>query len=126
MKLNNHGWGFREMIYLSCGLLIALGISIYYISRLYGSLENSMNQNQYFELETKLENAAVSYIYDRNLEINGYYKVSYSTLKEEGFINELKDNAGNVCGGYVVVSNLGDNLNYKGYISCNDYVTDGY
>ena len=126
MKLNNCGWGFKEMIYLSCGLLIALGISIFYISRLYGSLEETMDQNIYFELETKIEDAAISYKYDRDLEVNGYYKVSYSTLKKEGYIKELKDNEGNVCGGYVVISEFGDNLNYKGYINCKDYVTDGY
>ena len=75
MKLNNGGWGFREMIYLSCGLLIALGISIFYISRLYGSLEKSFDKNDYFELETKLENAAIAYKNDRELDINGYYKI---------------------------------------------------
>ena len=126
MKLNNGGWGFREMIYLSCGLLIALGISIFYISRLYGSLEKSFDKNDYFELETKLENAAIAYKNDRELDINGYFKINASTLKNEGYIDQLKDKNGNICAGYVVISEFGDNIDYKGYISCNNYVTDGY
>ena len=126
MNLNNRGWGAREMIFLSCGLLIALSVSIFYISKLYGSIDEATSNSTYFELETELESAAIRYRNDNDINVNGTYKISYGTLKTEGYIEELKDPDDNLCGGYVIISRLDNDLNYEGYISCNDYVTDGY
>jgi hypothetical protein len=129
MYLNNNGWGLRAMIFLSSGLLLALLISIYFIAQLYSSMGDVFSSNQYFELETKLESAAIRYRNDYDLDISGEYKVSYGTLKKEGYIDTLKDNDGNLCGGYVIIKNgvdEVDNLNYEAYISCDNYVTDGY
>lgn len=129
MYLNNNGWGLRAMIFLSSGLLLALLISIYFIAQLYSSMGDVFSSNQYFELETKLESAAIRYRNDYDLDISGEYKVSYGTLKKEGYIDSLKDKDGNLCGGYVIIKNgvdEVDNLNYEAYISCDNYVTDGY
>ncbi len=129
MYLNNNGWGLRAMIFLSSGLLLALLISIYFIAQLYSSMGDVFSSNQYFELETKLESAAIRYRNDYDLDISGEYKVSYGTLKKEGYIDNLKDKDGNLCGGYVIIKNgvdEVDNLNYEAYISCDNYVTDGY
>lgn len=129
MYLNNNGWGLRAMIFLSSGLLLALLISIYFIAQLYSSMGDVFSSNQYFELETKLESAAIRYRNDYDLDISGEYKVSYGTLKKEGYIDTLKDKDGNLCGGYVIIKNgvdEVDNLNYEAYISCDNYVTNGY
>lgn len=126
MKLNNKGWGTNEMIFFCCGLFIALMVATYYISGLYASLDIREENTSYENLEERLENAASRYVNDNDLEINGTYKISYGTLKTEGYIEQLKDINKDLCGGYVIISNEAEVLNYKGYISCNDYVTDGY
>lgn len=41
MKLNNKGWGTVEMLLLSGGLLIALLVAVFFIYKLYSSLDNS-------------------------------------------------------------------------------------
>lgn len=126
MKLDNRGWGLKEMIFLSCGLLIALLVSLFFISKLFKSLDYKGESYSYFNLETDLENAAIRYKNDNDLIINGSYKISYSTLKSEGYAKPLKDENGDPCGGYVIISNNNGLLNYEAYISCNDYVTEGY
>lgn len=40
-RLNNHGWSFREMIFILCGLFLALGVAIYYIHILYGEYDKN-------------------------------------------------------------------------------------
>lgn len=128
MHLNNKGWGLRAMIFLSCGLLIALFISLYFIAQLYKSFggTSTLENNQYFELETKLESAAIRYKNDYDLNIDGEYKVSYGTLKKEGYVDKLVDKNNNLCGGYVIIKESFGELTYDGYISCDDYVTKGY
>lgn len=126
MNLNNKGWGTKEMIFFCCGLFIALMVATYYISGLYASLDLREENHSYKNLEDRLETAASRYISDNDLEVNGTYKISYGTLKSEGYIDTLKDINKDLCGGYVIISQVEEVLNYDGYISCNDYVTDGY
>ena len=126
MKLNKNGWGTMEMFLLSGGILIALIVAIYFIAQLYGSFSGAVGNKQYVDLELSLENAAREYILDKNININGEYKISYETLKSNGYINKLEDINGNNCDGYVRINNI-DNLNYYyGYISCDEYRTLNY
>ena len=126
MKLNNKGWGTMEMMLLVGGLLIALIVAIFFISKLYGSFGNSISNNTYFELETKLESAAKEYVRDNNIQIDGETRISYETLKEHNKIDNLYDQDNNSCTGYVTISRI-DNINYyKGYISCPNYISDNY
>ena len=55
MKLNNKGWGTVEMLLLSGGLLIALLVAIFFIYKLYSSLDNSYTN-------INVENDNISYI----------------------------------------------------------------
>lgn len=126
MKLNNHGWGMRQMIWLTSGLLIALIVAIYFISILFNSLDVTRVDNSYFDLETKLENAAIRYVSDNDIDINNIKKISLSTLKNEGYIEDFRDEEGNYCGGYVKTSYVGNVEDYEAYISCNNYETEGY
>ena len=66
MKLNNKGWGTMEMLLLSGGLLIALLVAVFFISKLYGSFESSNLNRQYVDLENKLEDATKEFPYKMN------------------------------------------------------------
>ncbi len=128
MKLNKKGWGTAEMFLLSGGLLIALLVAIFFISKLYGTMESSIENRQYIDLEYKIENSAREYIEDNEIEISGNYKLTLSSLKANNYINDFKDNDGNSCNGYVIISSkeTETTYTYKGYILCNDYQTKNY
>jgi len=126
LKLNNRGWGTVEMILLSGGLILALLVAIFFISKLYGDLASSVGNKVYVDLESKIELAAKNYITDNEIEISGEYKLTLNTLKSNNYITEFKDSEGNLCNGYVTITNI-DNINhYKGYILCNEYQTTNY
>lgn len=126
MKLNKNGWGTLEMLLLSGGLLIALIVSIFFISKLYGSFSGATGNRQYIDLENKLETAASNYINDNEIEINGEYKITLDTLQARGYIGDLKDIDGKDCYGYVKVNNIENINHYSGYITCNGYETINY
>ena len=126
MKLNKNGWGTLEMLLLSGGLLIALIVAIFFISKLYGSFSGSIGNRQYIDLENRLEEAASDYVNENEIIINGEYKIALDKLQSEGFIDELTDINGDNCYGYVKVNNV-DNINhYAGYITCKEYQTLNY
>ena len=126
MKLNKNGWGTMEMLLLSGGLLIALLVAIFFISKLYGSMELTLGNKQYIDLENKIELAAKNYIEDNSISVNGEYKLTLTTLKNNKYISNFEDKNNNSCNGYVMITNI-DNINhYKSYILCNDYQTKNY
>lgn len=45
MKLNNNGWGTKELIISGCIIILLLLIIVFNIQRLYNNLEESMNNN---------------------------------------------------------------------------------
>lgn len=126
MKLNNKGWGTLEMFLLSGGLLIALIVVVFLISKVYGSYENSIKNKYYLDLEAKLGIAAREYAVFNKLDFSDGYVINYETLKNSGFIGNLVDKKNNICGGYVKVIKLNLTNQYKGYISCREYQTPNY
>lgn len=84
--------------------------------------------NDYQKYEKTLKKACEQYI-DKNFlyqEVDKKdYKVSMDTLVEEGLITETKVND-NECKGYVIVSKNGMVYEYKAYIDCDKYKTEGY
>ena len=126
MKLNNKGWGTLEMILISLALLVMLIVSIYFISRLYGSFDNSNRNKIYMDLESELADAARTYIRKNNIDITSNYRISYEALKEANLIDELKDSNGHDCNGYALVSILNNKKYYNGYVSCNNYTSKNY
>ena len=126
MQKEKNGWGTVEMLVLMFCLFIALLVSIHFISKFYGSIENVTNKSIYIDLEVKLEDAAQKYVSDNNIKIDGEYKISLESLKNAGYILDFKDKKGDNCNGYVIVLNDNDILKYNGYILCNDYQTVNY
>lgn len=126
MKLNKNGWGTMEMLLLSGGLLIALLVAIFFISRLYGSLDNAVGNKAYGDLEIALENAARNYVENNNVDVTEEYKITSESLINSGYLSNFNDPKGKKCYGYVLISRV-DNINtYAGYISCNEYTTRNY
>lgn len=126
MKLNKKGWGTVEMLLLSGGLLIALIIAIYFIGKLYGSFDNAVSKKSYIDIENKLENAARKYVLFNNITLYDTNKLSYNTLKNAGYIDNLMDENGNSCNGYVLIETVDNIDHYTAYISCPDYQTKNY
>ncbi len=126
MKLNNRGWGTKEMILLSGGLFLALIVAIYFIVKLFGSFDSAVLNRQYADLEIKIEEAARNYIVNNNINVNGEYRISLDTLKNNNYITDFKDNNGSNCSGYVKVTKVDGINQYAGYISCFNYQTRNY
>ncbi len=55
-------------------------------------------------------------------KLNESVRITYEELKEEGYDAELGLN----CTGYVVVENKNGVYDYKAYVSCPNYTTEGY
>lgn len=125
MKLNNKGWGTMEMLLLCGGLLIALLVSVFFISKLYSSFGKPVINN-YVELEAKLVDAGKKYIADNAIEVKDTFKVNSEILKIDGYLKELKDSNGNECTGYVRANNENGIIKYYGFVKCQGYTTDNY
>lgn len=121
LKLNNKGWGMKEMIIISLILFICLFIASYYIYVLYNRLISNDN-SEYYTLEVKLKNAASKYIIDYNVNTNDPIAITLSELRKKRYILIFEDDNSNACDGYVLIKNY----DYTPYITCNDYTTDGY
>ncbi len=114
--LNNHGWGTKEMILLSCGLLLVLVFVAFSIYKLYHSIEPVAPQ--YGLLERTIKNEA-----ERYASSNGNKSViTLKELKTSGYIDIFTDINDNPCDGYA----LRQNNTYTAYISCEYYRTNGY
>ncbi len=128
VKLNQHGWGVREMILLSAILLAFLLVTVFMVSRLYQGVtadeKDSGSDYSYREVEENLLDAGISYYED-------YYSdeeqviVTSSTLIRHQYLHsrDLKAKGeSHSCSGYVKF------LDGKGkaYITCSDYETSGY
>lgn len=153
MKLNNHGWGYRDMIIYSCLILLVLLVTAYNINYLYSGIKtndkttNSVQQpaeskpeynepqevvvdnNYYYNLEIKIKNATLDYLNDYSYELtNQILNTSLETLVDLGYMSAVYDQTGKyACNGYSN-SYVTENGQYiiKPYLNCNNYITEGY
>lgn len=137
MKLNNNGWGTKEMILFSSIILLCLIITAILVSNLFKNIKTPITSNngpieinvsEYEKRELQLETAARSYIVDN---FDGYFvemKITINELKEFGYIEDILDTITNeVCEGYVISKNVeNEELSVKPYIRCSNYTTIGY
>lgn len=121
MKLNNKGWGLKEMVIVSILLFLCLFIASYYIYVLYNRL-TSNDYSQYFNLEHKLKNAAANYIIDYSIDLDDKASISLSEIRKKRYLISFEDEDGNDCSGYVII----DYGSIKPYIKCNNYTTEDY
>lgn len=143
MKLDNHGWGMREMIIYMCILILFLLFASYSVNTLYENLAKSTNDTdsatenvppvdlQYYRnLEYKLNNATFNYLFNADISsINNLNnKISLGLLEEHEFIEILYDQFGtNTCDGYSsFYRNEKGSFVVNSFISCNNYETEGY
>lgn len=135
MYLNNKGWGLKEMVLLSCIILVAVFVAAIMINNLYKDLDmningnntsNSSNSNQnkdeqYTIIERNLLSAAKKYARENKLDDDEI--IESDTLIDEGYLTLSKmTNEEDICDGYVTKQNS----SYKAYISCESYETKGY
>lgn len=155
MKLNNHGWGYRDMIIYSCLIIVVLLVCAYNINYLYTGLTadkeknatNNVNQtvnednnikpqvqvvdyNYYNQIEYKIRIATLSYLNDYNYELTGQIlNLSLDSLVDLGYMDKVYDQTGSTqCTGYsnsYVDVGTGEYI-IKPYINCNNYRTEGY
>lgn len=148
MKLNNHGWGSREMIIYSSILLFFFLLAVVMIKYFYRELvfvdsspvekvENNVENKQpvvfdvsYYErYEGTMKNAAIDYWETTvNMDNVTYTSISIEQLVELGYLEYLYDmKTDKVCNGYVNISkdNNGD-LDVQSYLKCDNYMTTGY
>ena len=117
MKLDNRGWGTKEMIIMSSILFFLLLVVTVLIYSFYHNMD--MRPFVYSELEANLRSSAVRYANDNNVLVG---QVTSDELEEEGYLTGLYDKKNRKCNGYVVI----DSGTYNTYIKCRDYTTSNY
>ena len=150
MKLNNGGWGYREMIIYSCIIIFALVFVAMSISSFYDDVvtpnesiiqnNNDVEENEnekpintdtdYYALqELKLKNATLDYVNTYSYDLtDDILKVSIDTLVSFNFMSQIYDQTGtSKCSGYSNVYTTDKGVyEIRPYISCSNYVTSGY
>ncbi len=124
--MKKNGWGTLQMLLLSGGLLLALLIAVFFISKLYGSYEGSKSNKEYADLEARIENAAALFIRLNSIEVSSSFRVDLDALQNSGLVNDFKDDLGNSCDGYVIVIKNDIAYDYEGRIKCPNYTTLNY
>ena len=154
MMLNNHGWGMRDMIIYTCILLLFLLFVAYSVSSLYDFLskptENITDNQQpvddtpdekeeespiivdieYYEnVEKRLKNATLDYFEKNPTDLSiDILKLDLTTLVDLGYIDKIYDQTGEkLCVGYTnTYQDVDKDYIVEAYISCDNYITEGY
>ncbi len=126
--LNKNGWGLKEMLILSGVLMLFLVIAIYYIYRLYSSLDMATTDDYYVLLEDRLEEQVKTYLdnYYEDSLTSDVITISSDVLKAHDLDINLVDDNGDACMGYTLAYKSRGVTHIDSYIKCHDYVTDGY
>lgn len=112
----------RKMVICWVILVVGLVGVLTYIGLTY---ENSISE--YKSLEADLVESADAYITinNINLSIDETLIITDEKMRESDLIKELKVDS-DECTGYVEVKKSINKSDYKAYISCKDYQTEGY
>ena len=120
MKLNNHGWGLKEMLFFSAILLFFVLFVSVLINSLYSQLDLSNNGSTYKDIENNLKIAARRYI--KNHADDDSEILTSDELIENKYLTSSKLKTSNdTCEGYVMITD-----DYEVFIHCNNYETEGY
>lgn len=153
MKLDNRGWGLREMIIYSCILLFFLLIAVYHVNYLYLSFDESSDSkekvsqeketvkepeknvdtikyvdvNKYISYQEKMIEAGQNYLKDYNYDLSvSILTLDLNTLIEFDYIEKIYDQIdGSLCTGYVNIFEKDDgDYNISPFVRCTNYVTN--
>lgn len=82
----------------------------------------------YKDQEVRLEEAANKYLTDIYTGSDSDIVIQKNELIYAGYIGEIYDltDTASICNAYVIVSNIDTNPAIDAYISCDNYVTEGY
>ena len=128
MRLTNHGWGLREMIFLSAVIFFAVIVAAVMINNLYSQLDLSQDSSNsssstdytYQQIESNLSAAAKRY-YKTHTDDASTIVIS-EDLVELGYLKSSQLQTKNdACEGYAVIAD-----DFKAYITCSNYETEGY
>lgn len=138
--MNEKGFGLKEFVIIIAVIFICMIIIMSLYQSLFKTkdteLETPVESEKtekltYKELEEKLEQAAERYQndnYSGSIDNPEIWSLSYSMLKEEEYIDKLKDpKDGKECKGYVEFVQDGGKISYTPFLKCGDnYQTKGY
>lgn len=143
-KLNNRGWGFTTFIvYLAIFVIFIIIVTVLAIknSDMFDHSTSSDNNTSVEETSTSSSNEEMDYEeIEKDLESAAYeYQKEYLPSIADGDIKyvtvskleELKllDNLTNgevLCTGYAKITGSNGTTDFKGFINCGDYITEGY
>lgn len=145
MKLDNRGWGYRDMIVYSSIIIICLVIVVVFSKIVHDNIETSPYEEQnkkvdeveevqtfsnssYYEVEKEMQNATFIYLqkydYDKGDQMR---KIALDTLIGFGYISLVRDfEDGSECKGYVTIHTTNQVYTVNPYLKCTHYVTKGY
>ncbi len=131
MKLNNHGWGLKEMLFFSAILLFFVLLVSVLINSLYSQLDLSNNGSStsssstssgytYKDIENNLKFAAQRYI-KNHADDDSEILTSDELLESKYIMSSKLKTSNDTCEGYVMITD-----DYETFIHCNNYETEGY
>lgn len=92
IKLNNRGWGFRDMIIIMCVLIIVLFVAVYYVNRLYdikeineanAQINEAKKNNNKQEQENIKKNNNTNYSSNNNESTEKIITTNYTILEKK-------------------------------------------
>ena len=152
MKLDDRGWGYRDMIIYSSIIIISLLIVVFFSHLMYTNLEKNVSNTPSYVTKTEgekdketisLTKEQEAYYHNKELEIkqatyvylekNNYQetstirKIDLDILEGFGYVNKVTDILdGSACKGYATILVKNSLYTVESYITCSHYVTDGY
>ena len=143
MKLNNKGFGTKDMIIYSCVIIFFLLLADLLILSFYKDRDkidiNDIHEEHptaksgsfydyYIQQENNLKAAGLKYARANNLDLPSKKRFNISILIDNGYISYVRDSEDNtICSGYIVmVNNSSGDYDVSSYIKCNSYTTEGY
>ena len=130
--MNKNGWGLRWelgiiLVLIICLIVATIGLNNFGLfdeNPAAGSTYYSSSNFDYAALESRLSSAAVKYYRSKYPSgTSDVLIISYSTLKNNGYISALYDERDRECDGYAKVTGTGACVSF---IRCSRYRTSGY
>lgn len=130
--MNNKGFGIKEMIFFSLFFISFILIVSILVSKNFKEIAPNKNNKEsitYYDLEVKMVNASKKYMNNtyKNIENDIEIPIKLKTLVNSNYLAPVKDiQTKNECNGYVIFIKEDNTVQYKPYLKCDGYKTNGY